>query len=224
MGEAASMQDLLDAQQRYYRRLAPHYRHSGLGDEETATVVERALGELVDRHCRGDVLELACGPGTWTAMLAQRAASVTALDGSPEMLALAAAAVPAAAPESAAVRFVHADIFGWRPDRRYDLVFFGFWLSHVPEALFERFWALVGGCLAPDGTALLVDDAHRTADELVHGADSEVVQRRLRDGSRHRVVKVPWTPEALQRRLGALGWRASLQQRPPFYWGVVSPS
>jgi hypothetical protein len=30
------------------------------------------------------------------------------------------------------VRFVQADLFAWKPDRRYDVAFFGFWLSHVP--------------------------------------------------------------------------------------------
>jgi hypothetical protein len=34
------------------------------------------------------VLDLACGPGTWTAMLAQRAVSVTAVDGAPSFWAL----------------------------------------------------------------------------------------------------------------------------------------
>jgi hypothetical protein len=28
----------------------------------------------------------------------------------------------------------------WRPDRRYDVVFFGFWLSHVPLERFAAFW------------------------------------------------------------------------------------
>jgi hypothetical protein len=30
------------------------------------------------------------------------------------------------------VRFICADLFAWSPERRYDVVFFGFWLSHVP--------------------------------------------------------------------------------------------
>jgi ubiquinone/menaquinone biosynthesis C-methylase UbiE len=38
-----------------------------------------------------NVLELACGPGTFTGELADRATSVTALDASPEMLKIAAA-------------------------------------------------------------------------------------------------------------------------------------
>ena len=47
------------------------------------------------------------------------------------MLALAASRVPDGAP----VRFVEADLFTWEPGRRYDVVFMGFWLSHVPAGL-----------------------------------------------------------------------------------------
>jgi hypothetical protein len=67
----------------------------------------------------------------------------------------------------ARVRFVQADLFGWRPDRRYDVVFFAFWLSHVPPERFESFWALVAECLTPGGRVFFVDDSHRTGEELV---------------------------------------------------------
>ena len=42
----------------------------------------------------GDVLELACGPGTWTPALLRHATTVTAVDAAPEMLAIASARVP----------------------------------------------------------------------------------------------------------------------------------
>ena len=46
---------------------------------------------------------------------------------------------------------VNANIFDWRPERRYDAVFFGFWLSHVPPATFHEFWALVRSSLRAGG-------------------------------------------------------------------------
>ena len=33
---------------------------------------------------------------------------------------------------------------------RYDLVFFSFWLTHVPPSRFEWFWALVERCRRGD--------------------------------------------------------------------------
>ena len=64
------------------------------------------------------MLELACGPGVWTGQLLRHATEVTAIDASPEMLAIAAARVG-----DERVRFIQADLFAWKPDRRYDVVF-----------------------------------------------------------------------------------------------------
>ena len=94
----------------------------------------------------GHILELACGTGIWTERLLPFASQLTALDGSPEMLAINAARL-----RSPKVRYIEADIFDWRSDERFDTVFFGFWLSHVPPERFAAFWETVRGCLAPGG-------------------------------------------------------------------------
>ena len=120
-------------------------------------------------------------------------------------------------------RFVLADIFEWRPDRRYDVVFFGFWLSHVPLERFDSFWTMVANCLEPGGRVFFVDDAYRTADELLEGESSTTIRRRLNDGSAHRVVKVPHQPADLEQRLAALGWAVEVTSTSgPFYWGAGS--
>jgi demethylmenaquinone methyltransferase/2-methoxy-6-polyprenyl-1,4-benzoquinol methylase len=113
-----------------YRALAPDYldgRHDLPGFAE----LEAALDRFAPA---GDVLELACGPGTWTPRLLRSAATVTAVDASPEMLAIARQGVG----HDGRVRFIRADRFAWRPDRRYDVVVLGFWLSHVPLERFAR--------------------------------------------------------------------------------------
>lgn len=166
----------------------------------------------------GDVLELACGPGTWTPELLRHADAVTAVDAAPEMLRLAGANV-----RDKRVRFVRADVFAWDPNRRYDIVFFGFWLSHVPLERFEQFWSRVDRCLKPGGRVGFVDDTYRTADELIEGRQSSVVRRRLKSGAEFRAIKVPHTPGELARRLGRLGW--DIRVKPlggPFFWGSGS--
>src|SRR5256712_4706506 len=88
------------------------------GDEdgqEVATLLEALDGVRPFET----VLELACGTGWWTQWLAQHAQHVTAVDAAKEMLALNRERVNAAN-----VRYILADVFAWRPDRRYDLVFF----------------------------------------------------------------------------------------------------
>lgn len=214
------LDQLLDEQLAYYRARAPEYLETAfpeLGDE----TLEAAAGEfkqvLDDFAPAGAVLELACGPGSWTPQLLRHARTLTAVDGSPEMLRLAAAKVPAQS-----VRFIEANLFRWRPDRRYDVVFFGFWLSHVPLERFDQFWSLVADCLAPGGRVLFVDDAFRTPDELIEGERSSVIRRHLTDGTPYRAVKVPHVPAELERRLAELGWDTRVRPSAygPFFWGA----
>ena len=160
-----------DEQLAYYRVVADEYERCAIdvpGQDELLTAVESF-------RPTGDVLELACGPGVWTERLQRSAASVTAVDAAPEMLARARTRLRS----DASVRFVEADLFSWHPTRRYDVVFFGFWISHVPEDRFESFWDLVGEALEPDGRVFFFDDNHRPDSELVEGIRSPIVQREL---------------------------------------------
>ena len=203
---------LLDEQVTYYRSLAADYLNQSLdlpgGDELTEA--------LEAFHPAGSVLELACGPGVWTSQLLRHATDVTAVDASPEMLAIAASRVV-----DDRVRFVQADLFTWVPDRRYDVVFIGFWLSHVPLERFESFWTLVADCLKEDGRVFFADDAYRTPEELVEGPSSSTIRRRLDDGTSYRIVKVPHRPPDLEQRLRRLGWHITVTATSgPFYWGA----
>jgi SAM-dependent methyltransferase len=203
---------LLDEQVSYYRALAPDYLDQALdlpGGDELAEALEAF-------RPAGSVLELACGPGVWTGQLLRDATDVTAVDASPEMLAIAARRV-----DDPRVRFVQADLFAWVPDRRYDVVFFGFWLSHVPPERFASFWSLVADCLTEDGRVFFADDGYRTPDELVDGPSSSIIQRRLGDGTSYRLVKVPHRPPDLEQRLRRIGWDITVRSTSgPFYWGA----
>ncbi|WP_147256015.1 class I SAM-dependent methyltransferase [Pseudonocardia hierapolitana] len=216
-GSSGDLDQLLAEQVGYYRAVAPEYEQHALpfdGGEELAAALDAFRPS-------GSVLELACGPGIWTGQLLRHARDVTAVDASPEMLGIASARIG-----SERVRFVEANIFDWEPDRRYDVVFFGFWLSHVPLERFESFWSLVADCLKPGGRVFFVDDAYRTPDELVEGEASSTILRRLNDGSAHRAVKVPHRADELEERLARLGWRVRVRPTTtgPFYWGAGSPA
>lgn len=202
---------VLGEQLAYYRAVAGEYHTHALDVPGQRELVD-AVGSWGPE---GDVLELACGTGLWTERLIRTAATVTAVDGAPEMLALARARVGQGSP----VRFVEADLFSWRPDRRYDAVWFGFWISHVPDERFESFWSMVADALVPGGRVYFFDDIHRTDQELIEGPDSPIVERRLHDGTPFRVVKVPYEPEQLERRLRGLGWDVTVAGSGPFYWG-----
>jgi SAM-dependent methyltransferase len=189
----------------YYRRRASEYDETaGWRAGEVDRRFERWLGRLGPA---GEILEIACGTGLWTQHLA-RAGRVTALDSSPEMIELARSRVP-----GGSVRFLVADVFRWRPDRRYDCVFFGFWLSHVPAERFAAFWRLVASCLAPGGRALFVDEgaARAARGGAAVPAPRSLAERRLRDGTAYRIVKVFHEPAELARSLEGLGWSARIE-------------
>jgi SAM-dependent methyltransferase len=206
---ANSLDLLLAEQLGYYRAVAAEYAGHAIslpGGEELI----KALDEFKPA---GRVLELACGPGRWTVQLLEHADQVTAVDASPEMLAIAKERTPGAT-------FVQADLFDWEPHARWDVVFFGFWLSHLPLERFEAFWSLVARCLEPDGRVFFCDDAYITQDELIDGEPGHTIRRRLNDGTEHRIQKIPHEPAELERRLAGLGWRIAVTPAGgPFYWG-----
>lgn len=196
----------------YYRAIADEYEDHAIDVPGQCELLAAADAF----RPTGDVLELACGLGFWTEKLLRSAASVTAVDGAPEMLTRARARVG-----SASVHFIEADLFTWRPDRRYRSIFFGFWLSHVPEEHFDSFWSLVDECLEPQGRVFFVDDNHRTEVELIEGADSPVVERCLNDGTAYRAIKIAYQPAELEQRLRRLGWDIAVTATSgPFYWGT----
>ncbi|MDP8960732.1 MAG: class I SAM-dependent methyltransferase [Actinomycetota bacterium] len=197
----------------YYRAVADEY------EDHTIDVAgqDELLSAIDSFRPGGDVLELACGTGIWTERLLQFATTVTAVDGAPEMLARARSRVGSAA----SVRFVEADLFSWKADRRYDAVFFGFWISHVPEDKFTSFWTMVAEALTPGGHVFFFDDNYRPQAELVEGVRSLVVQRKLNDGTPFRVVKIPYVPADLGQRLRDLQWDVKVTGTSgPFYWGT----
>ena len=209
--DSPDIASLLAEQRTYYDARADDYASVSPPDRTVPGLLPadlcRAL--VADVQPNGAVLELACGTGDFTRELARSAQSVTALDASPRMLAINRARV--ATPR---VRYVQADLFAWAPDQAYDVVFFGFWLSHVPPSAFDAFWGLVQRCLAPDGRVAFVDDDDRALDagDVRPVGGVPVARRTLRDGQQFDIVKVFWPPDALAARLGAVGWDITVRR------------
>jgi SAM-dependent methyltransferase len=145
---------------------------------------------------RGSVLELAAGTGIWTRQLVRLAERVVAVDANAETLALNT-------PEA---EHLQADIFAWRPEELFDVVFFSFWLSHVPEERFDEFWTLARSALRPGGRVFLIDSGP--------GGDATDDGRRVRqlaDGREFTIVKHYWTPEDLEARVRPLGFALDMR-------------
>lgn len=211
-------QRLIDEQIRYYRGRAAEYDATSVPpDDPFAADADRIRAALRVFAPRGRVLELAAGTGQWTGLLAEYASELTAVDASPEMLA-----INAARHRDLSIRYLVSDVFALPPAPTWDVVFFGFWLSHVPAARFLEFWDLVANQLRPQGRVFFVDEAdHGLWDEDWIDRAGGIVRRRLNDGSEYRAVKVLWGQQELERRLTSLGWSASIHPCGPFYWGTA---
>lgn len=215
---------LLAEQRAYYEARAPEYdewwQRRGRFDrgpqsaEEWHREVARVAGALETFGATGDVLELAGGTGWWTAHLARTARRLTVIDSSAESLELNRRRV--GRPD---VDYVVADLTTWKPPAAYDVVFFSFWLSHVPRSRFSDFWSLVRSCLGPEGRVFLVDNRHEAPDGYVIRRDSDLEIRRVHDGREFRVVEVFYEPEELQSLLRDEGWTARLDATRRFIFG-----
>ena len=226
---------LLQEQRLFYRARAPEYdewwqrrgRYQRGEDETTqwnsqVATVEAALAAF---RAAGDVLEMAGGTGWWTERLARTADRLTVVDGSPEALAINRERM-----QDTDVTYLVADLFEWRPHRSYDVVFFSFWLSHVPRRRFDAFWSLVRSCLAPGGRVFLIDNRHHPTPQssvkdpyvVEYGPDLHL--RRLDDGSQYRLVKVMYEPVELQSLLETRGWHAEIDATPLFVYGSARPT
>jgi 2-polyprenyl-3-methyl-5-hydroxy-6-metoxy-1,4-benzoquinol methylase len=217
--------DILQEQVQYYRERASEYdewflrqgrydrgeNHHQQWFSEVAEV-EEALRAATPA---GDILELACGTGLWTQHLAPLATRLTAVDASPEAIALNQRRV-----DPASVEYIVADLFNWTPNQQFDFVFFGFWLSHVPKEQFAPFWQMVKGALKPNGRVFFVDS--RLTQESTarnHAALNQegYSERKLNDGRAYRVVKIFHEPTQLQESLRGLGWTGHVYQTGNYF-------
>jgi demethylmenaquinone methyltransferase/2-methoxy-6-polyprenyl-1,4-benzoquinol methylase len=203
--------DLLGEQKRYYAERAEEYddwwyRRGRYALEPDALArwqadVAEAEAALEVFAPRGRVLELAAGTGIWTRKLVELAEHVVAVDANSETLAL----------NTPDAELVRADVFQWRPEEQFDLVFFSFWLSHVPESRFDEFWSVVRAALVPGGRVFLVDsgagDSAHTGMDQAGGEET----RSLSDGRTFRIVKRRWPPDELAERVGPLGFELELR-------------
>lgn len=219
------MTDLLQDQIEYYSARAPEYdewvNRQGrydYGDAEKRQwqrEVQLVRDQLLSAAHVEQALELAPGTGVWTLDLVKIADRVTAIDASPEMIAINRAKV-----DSDQVEYQLADIFSWRPRRQYDLVFFGFWLSHVPAERLSPFLDTVRQALKPGGRLFLVDS--QKAEKIVlrdqgnEGRDN-IQKRVLNDGRQFEIVKVYYDPAQLTGVLRAHGFDITVQPTPNYF-------
>ena len=229
----ADVQRIVDEQIDYYRARAAeydqYYERSGpfdQGAEHKATwlvELEQATNWLQLDQIQGAVLDVAAGTGWWTSRLAEHATTVTAIDAAGETLEINRARTSA----QDNVEHIEVDLFTFEPDRTFDVVFFGFWFTHVPHDLVDTFWSKVASWLAPGGQAMFIDNLESSAPRIQrrpNPGEEELMTRRLNDGREFTIVKTFWTPDALRDRLEPR-WRVDAHATEHFFLhGTATPS
>lgn len=220
------LQALLDEQKAYYRARSGEYddwfyrrgRYDH-GLDLNARWAAEAAEVRAALHAIGPVehaLELACGTGIWTQELARLALRVTALDASAEMIAINRVKL-----ENERVTYRQVDLFEWQPDMPADLVFMGFWLSHVPTERLVDHLATVRKALRPGGQLFMVDSrleqTSTARNTPIDPANALVQARKLNDGQTFRVLKTYFEPDALSVALAKAGFQPRISTTDHYF-------
>ena len=201
----------------YYAKTASN--HDRIYDRPERQEDLEQMREHVAEVLRGHtVLELACGTGYWTRIIAEVADKVVATDINPEMIAMAT------------LRAMPSDKVTLRVANAYDLpadigdftaVFIGFWWSHVKREETEKFLAQVRAKVGKDMFIVLLDDAYvEGSSETVARTDMEGNTYQIRtapDGERYEIPKTYPSDSALRKKL-ASSVREIKIVRLEYYW------
>ncbi|HYF51688.1 MAG TPA: class I SAM-dependent methyltransferase [Planctomycetota bacterium] len=142
----------------YYSRLAPRYESKkGVGvppSEEYLAYVQRLLPFFTKDLAGRDVLEVACGPGTWTHRLAPFVNSILAVDINESTLVEAR---KKSYPEGK-VRFLAASAYTLDGvSGTFNAAFAKDWCSHIPKPKVREFLKVFHSKLQPGARVVLAD-------------------------------------------------------------------
>jgi SAM-dependent methyltransferase len=164
-------------------------------------------------------LEVACGTGYWTAVAAQVAQHVVAIDVSPEVLQIARRK---GLPRDR-VRFIEADAYALEGvPGTFDAGLANFWLSHVPKSRIDEFVRGFHDRLGAGAIVFMADNVYvpGIGGELITrpGSEDTFKVRRLADGSAHEVLKNYYDEEHLRRILESRSRDLDVHVGTCFWW------
>ena len=180
--------------------------------------LEQMRGHVAEVLRGHTVLELACGTGYWTRIIAGVADKVVATDINPEMIAMATLrALPA---DKVSLRV--ADAYALPDDiGDFTALFIGFWWSHVKREMQEKFLAQLKARVGKDILIVLLDDAYvEGSSETVARTDLEGNTYQIKvapDGERYEIPKTYPSDSALRKKL-ASSVREIKIVRLEYYW------
>jgi SAM-dependent methyltransferase len=196
----------------YYRARAAEYE-AIYAKPERQQDLARLKDEIPARLRRARVLEIACGTGYWTELIAPVAALVVAIDLAEEPMRIARNKTC-----RGDVRFEIADAYALPSSLgSFDAALAVFWWSHIPRERIAVFLASLHARLEPAARVVLMDNRY------VEGSSTPITEidthgntyqmRRLDDGTPVRVLKNFPSEDELRSQLPGLRYEAL-----EYYW------
>jgi 2-polyprenyl-3-methyl-5-hydroxy-6-metoxy-1,4-benzoquinol methylase len=220
MNRNAAGDDAARALASYYAARAAEYENVYAKPERQADLAR--LRYLVGDYFRERrVLEVACGTGYWTLLLAGSAASVMATDVGEEVLAIARAKLLRDGPGHANVHRADAFDLSSVPGD-FDAAFVGFWLSHVSRTDVNRFLHGLHSRLGRGARVMLLDNRYvqgsSTPIARTDAAGNSYQRRVLASGAEYEVLKNFPTPDEVREWVRAAGADSIDVVELPYYW------
>lgn len=185
----------------YYAQRAAEYERI-YDKPERQEDLARLRAELPHLFRGHEVLEVACGTGYWTKLVAGEALSVTGIDVNPQVLGIAAAKhYP-----RGNVLFREIDIYRLETlESKHDAGLAAFWWSHLPRSRIGEFLTTFHAALKPGARVVLLDNRYVAGSSTPlsrRDEDGNTYQRRtLEDGRRFEVLKNFPNEDELRRSL-----------------------
>jgi len=206
----------------YYNRRAPEYEQIYYRDvpgrqQELAGEADRVRVLAQGKR----VLEIACGTGYWTRIMAESAKSIDAFDLAPEMIRQAKLKE-----YTCPVTFAVADMKALPvASESYDLVALGFWYSHQPRQELDSLYDILTRPLKPGGKIWMIDNnppaESDTGDHVEYDEHGNNFRYRwLDNGERHTILKNYFTRDELTQLLAPRFAIYSLIHNT-YYWSAV---
>lgn len=212
--------DVIQQQIDYYRARANEYDQwfyrtgrYDRGEElnqrwfDEVAIVKTALHQIEPVE---HILELACGTGIWTQELLQKGQQITAIDAVAELIEINERKL-----QSPKVNYQQWDLFTWEPHQEYDLVFFSFWLSHVPPIELNSFFQKVSRSIRAGGQIFMIDSRFEPTstakDHILMNDENIYKMRKLNNGQEFQIVKIFYQPDELNNELVKAKFQAEVK-------------
>ncbi len=206
----------------YYRARAPEYEQIYYREvPERRREIDDQCEYVKQISKNKTVLDLACGTSYWTKVAAESAIEIVATDIAAEMISQAKSKK-----YNCPVGFMVSDLYHlpFKPSS-FDLIIFGFWLSHEPKQNYSVLFDSITAPLIPGGCIWMIDNNPPAegprSDSLgtdEHG--NNLKSRRLQNGDEYIILKNYFSKEELEKVLFKRFRIIELVYRK-YYWSVL---